>query len=170
MDATKEISVWGQEGRKKGRERKGWVMEKVTSRHSLYLGLKGSAEWFPWWWPEKHTLFPFSELKNVCCAKLSSPLWYLRPMPGVEYRFPKFSGLHLGFPAWPQEDIDSVLDILFAPPDLLCTLLYLLFTPAGWSLRIASTGLPCHLASSQPMGHASRMWRVRQEWEWHTSP
>lgn len=36
--------VWGQGGRKAGQEWKGWVMEKVTSRHSLDLGLDSSSE------------------------------------------------------------------------------------------------------------------------------
>ena len=41
-------SVWGQGGRKEGREWNGRVMEKVTASHSLDLGLEGSSVWLPW--------------------------------------------------------------------------------------------------------------------------
>ena len=48
VDASREITVWGQGGRKEGRDWKGRVMEKVTASHCLDMSLEGWAGQLPW--------------------------------------------------------------------------------------------------------------------------
>lgn len=92
-------------------------------------------------------LFPlFSGLNNVCCA-FSLRLENLKPMPGMEYRCPRFRG----WASVSQPDQRKIEYVGSSVCPSIC-LLHLLCTPAGWRLWTSSSGLLCPLAFRQPLG------------------